>query len=78
MFTVDYRKTLQALTVRIRQEDFAGALGVSVSGVRQAALPRTSPLARPAPEGWEKAAEKLAREKAKHFQKLAQELARKR
>ena len=78
MFTVDYRKTLCDLTARIRQEDFAIALDVSVSAVRQAALPRTSPLARPAPAGWEKAAEKLARQKAKHFQKLADELAKKR
>jgi hypothetical protein len=75
---VEYTKTLRALTARIRQEDFAAALGVSVSGVRQAALPGTSPLARPAPEGWQKAAEKLAREKAKHFQKLASELAKQR
>ena len=75
---MDYRKTLHDLTVRIRQEDFAGELGVSVSGVRQAALPRSSALARPAPPGWQKAAEKLARQKAKHFQKLADALAKKR
>jgi hypothetical protein len=72
-----YRKALQDLTTRIRPEDFADALEVSVSGVRQAALPRSSALARPAPRGWEKVAARLAREKARHFQRLADQLARK-
>ena len=76
IFTVHYRKTLHDLTDRIRQEDFAGELGVSVSEVRQTALPRSSALARPAPPGWQKAAEKLASQKAKHFQKLADALAK--
>jgi hypothetical protein len=74
---MQYRKALQNLTTRIRPEDFAAALEVSVSGVRQAALPRSSSLARPAPRGWEKVAARLAREKARHFQRLAKELARK-
>jgi hypothetical protein len=78
MFTLAYRKMLRDLTVRVRQEDFAAELKVSVSSVRQAALPTASPLARPAPKGWRAAAEKLARKKAQHFQKLADELARKR
>jgi hypothetical protein len=77
MFIVTYRKILRDLTARIRQEDFAIELKVSVATVRQAALPASSPLARPAPKGWEKAAERLARKKAQHFQKLADQLARK-
>ena len=72
---MQYKKALEDLTARIRPEDFAAKLDVSVSGVRQAALPRDSELARPAPDGWEKVAEKLAREKAKHFQRLADKLA---
>ena len=74
---MQYRKALQDLTTRIRQEDFAAELDVSISGVRQAALPRSSALARPAPQGWREVAERLAREKAEHFQRLAERLARK-
>ena len=73
---MDYKKALQDLTVRVRPEEFAAELDISVSGVRQAALPRSSALARPAPKGWEAAAERLARKKAQHFQKLANRLAR--
>ena len=74
---MQYRKALRDLTARIRQEDFAAELEVSIAGVRQAALPRTSNLARPAPQGWRAVAERLAREKAEHFQRLADRLARK-
>jgi hypothetical protein len=77
MFTVEYRKALRDLTARIRPEDFAAELKVSISGVRQAALPRSSHLARPAPQGWREVAERLARQKAQHFQRLADRLARK-
>ena len=71
-----YNKALKALTTRISPRDFASELKVSVSAVRQAALPGTAPSARPAPDGWRDVAAKLAQEKAEHFQRLAEKLAR--
>jgi hypothetical protein len=71
-----YKPALKALTARISPKDFAGELGVSVSAVRQAALPDAAPSARPVPSGWRTVAARLAQEKADHFQRLAERLMR--
>ena len=59
-----------------RLHHVAAALGCSYSLVRQARLPRTNASFRNPPAGWQEPLAKLARQRAKELERLAEELER--
>lgn len=70
----DFRAVMDELGAKIGAEEMAAELGVSLQRVKQARLEEGNPGRRPAPEGWEKAASKLAKRQAARFQRLAESL----
>ncbi len=70
----DFRAIMEELGVRIGADEMAAELGVGLQRVKQARMEANKPGRRPAPEGWEKAARKLALRQAAHFQKVADKL----
>jgi hypothetical protein len=70
----DFRAVMAELGTKVGAEDMAGELGVGLQRVKQARLGEGSPGWRPAPEGWERAARRLAQRQAAYFQKLADKL----
>jgi hypothetical protein len=65
---------MDELGARIGAEDMATELGCSLQAVKQARLGGEARGRRPAPEGWEKAARKLAKRQAAHFQRIVDQL----
>jgi hypothetical protein len=72
---LDFRATMFALGSRVRAEDVAAELGVSLQRIKQARLEEGNRGRRPPPDGWKKAAKKLAERQAENLQKLAAMLA---
>jgi len=70
----DFRGVMDELTAKIGAEDMAAELGVSLQRVKQARLGEDSAGRRPPPDGWERAARKLAQRQAAYFQRLADRL----
>ena len=70
----DFRAVMEDLGARIGAEEMAAELGCSLQTVKQARMEAGKPGRRPAPEGWEKAASKLAKRQAAYFQRLADKL----
>lgn len=71
----DFRSVMEALGAKIGAEQMAAELSCSVQAIKQARLGEGSPGRRPAPEGWEKAAKRLAERQEAHFKRLAEKLA---
>lgn len=71
---MNFRKATDALLASITLEDLATALGASLQAVRQARMDEGSSGHRRPPEGWERAAAKLARRQAAKLEKLAASL----
>ena len=66
---------MEDLGARIGAEEMAAELGCSLQTVKQARMEANKAGRRPAPEGWERAAKRLALRQAAHFQRLADKLA---
>jgi hypothetical protein len=73
---MDFRTAANTLGVQITTADMAEALGVSSHSVRQARLQDGAPGFRKAPEGWQRAFARLARERCTELQTLIVELER--
>ncbi len=71
---MDFGKATDQLMSCHSLKDVAEAAGANYQTVRQARLAPGHPNNRPAPQGWEKAIAKLARERAAELVKLAEEL----
>ena len=69
-----FRDITDDLFSKIGAEDLAMELGCAVGSVKQARMDQTSPSYRNPPPGWEKAAAKLARDRAAYFTALAKKL----
>jgi hypothetical protein len=70
----DFRAVMAELGAKIGADEMAAELGVSLQTIKQARMEADSAGRRPAPEGWEKAARKLAQRQAAYFQRLAEKL----
>lgn len=68
---MDFKKATDELLGGISHEELAKALGVSIPTVRQARLPESAKAHRRPPEGWERVVHRMAKERAKHFERLA-------
>jgi hypothetical protein len=73
---MDFRKATDILFAPVTHADLAKALGVSVALIRQARLGPNAIARRTAPEGWEQAVRKLAENQARHYRRLAGQLAK--
>ncbi len=71
---MDFNKITDALFARVDHADLAKELGVSVALIRQARLASTATAHRTPPKGWERAALRLADERAQHYRRLADKL----
>lgn len=71
---MDFKDATDSLFNNVSHTELADALGVSVASIRQARLRAAAAAHRAAPEGWEGGVLKLAEERAKHYQKLAERL----
>ncbi|HEY3916361.1 MAG TPA: hypothetical protein VGL83_01145 [Stellaceae bacterium] len=71
---MDFKKATDELFARITHEDLADALGVSVASIRQARLSTSALARREPPQQWERAAAKLAEQKAERLIRLASSL----
>jgi hypothetical protein len=71
---MDFKKTTDALLSRVNHSDLAKELGVSVALIRQARLRPEASAHRAPPVNWQKAALKLAEDRARHFNRLAERL----
>jgi hypothetical protein len=68
---LDFRATMFALGSRVRAQDVAAELGVSLQRIKQARLEVGHGGRRPPPDGWKSAAKKLAERQAENLLKLA-------
>ena len=68
---MNFKEATDGLFDRISHEGLADALGVSVASIRQAQLRDDAKAHRTPPEGWEKAAIRLAERQIAHFNRLA-------
>ena len=71
---MNFRKATDELFEGISHQDLADALGLSVATVRQARLDDDAKAHRTPPEGWEESVARLARERAKRLERLAERL----
>jgi len=71
---MNFRKITDALFASVGHQDLAKALGVSVASIRQARLDEGAQAHRTPPKGWEKAVRKLAEDRVRHYQRLAEQL----
>ncbi len=71
---MDFKKTTDDLFRRVTHDDLAGELGVSVALIRQARLSPDAEAHRSPPEGWERAALRLAENAATHYERVARRL----
>jgi hypothetical protein len=75
---MDFKKATDILFSQVAHSDLAMTLGVSVALIRQARLQPKASAHRTPPEGWEKAVCQLAQDRARHYQRLAEQLRTKR
>jgi hypothetical protein len=71
---MNFREATDELLASITLDDLAVTLGKPVQSIRMARAEEGSASFRPAPEGWEGAAAKLARKRATKLLKLAAKL----
>lgn len=71
---MDFKKATDELFSGITHQELAEALGVSVATIRQARLGKDAKAHRSPPEGWERAALRLAQSREKYFARLAAKL----
>ncbi len=71
---MDFRKATDALVDCCRLHDVAAALNCSYSTVTQARMDMENRAFRTPPLGWQKALAKLARQRAKELEQLAEQL----
>lgn len=71
---MDFNKATDALFARVDHADLAKELGVSVALIRQARLAPSAKAHRTPPEGWEKAALRLAEGREQHYRRLVEKL----
>ena len=71
---MDFKKAVDELSHPLTHQEIADALGVSRATVRQAMLPEGARARRRPPEGWEESVARLARDRAKRLQRLAERL----
>jgi hypothetical protein len=73
---MDFKKSTDTLFSRVTHDDLAEAMGISVALIRQARLSPDAHSYRSPPQGWRKAAAKLAKKQAAAFVRLAEQLER--
>ncbi len=71
---MEFRDAAQVLGEQITTADMARELGVSHHTVRQARLVEGAPGWRRPPDGWEAIFARLARQRARELERLAEEL----
>ena len=71
---INFRQATDELFEVVTHEELADAIGCSVATIRQARRTEGTPSYRTPPKGWEKAALKLAEQKAEHFKRLVAKL----
>jgi len=71
---IGFKAATDELFAKLGQEDLAAEIGCSVQSVKQARTGEGSVSYRSPPQGWEKAARKLAEAQAAHFTRLAKRL----
>lgn len=71
---MNFKKTTDALFSRVDHSDLAKELGVSIALIRQARLHPGARACRAPPAGWQKAVLRLADDRARHFNRLAERL----
>jgi len=71
-----FQDAIDRLGERVTHEEVAAALGVSVASVRQYRLRARARARRIPPAGWQRALAKLARQRGRDLQALADELER--
>jgi hypothetical protein len=71
---IDFVAATDTLFEKTGPEDLAGELGCSAQAIRQARMDAEKPGHRTPPPGWEAAAAKLAKKKAREFCRLAERL----
>jgi hypothetical protein len=71
---MDFRKATDELFNGISHSELAKELGVSIPSIRQARLRSDAAAHRTPPDGWENAVKKLAEDRIKHYQRLADRL----
>ena len=71
---MNFRDALDNLCDRLRHEDVAAALGVSVQTIRQARLGAKAKAHRAPPDEWEKAVIRLAEQRERHYRRLVDRL----
>ena len=73
---MNFKKATDDLLSHPTLQDLADMLGVSLQAIRQARTDKDSSAHRPPPEGWERAAVRLAENTAAHYERLARRLRR--
>jgi hypothetical protein len=71
---MDFKKATDALLSRVDHSDLAKELGVSVALIRQARLRPDASAHRSPPADWQMAVLRLAEDRARHFNRLAERL----
>lgn len=74
---MDFKTATDRLTERLTADDIADAFGVARNTIARARLDPNSSAYRSPPEEWQKTLERLARERSRMLQQLADELAQK-
>jgi hypothetical protein len=69
---MNFREAIDRLGERVTHEQAARALGVSVASVRQYRLPPEANAHRTAPSGWPKVLSRLAKDRARELNELAE------
>ena len=72
--SINFRQATDELFEVVTHEELADAIGCSVATIRQARRAEGTASYRSPPKGWEKAALKLAEQKADHFKRLVAKL----
>jgi hypothetical protein len=73
---MDFKDATDRLTACLSHADIAQAAGVSVQSIRQARVEPGNSSYRNPPEGWRQVVARLARQRAKELQVLAQSVER--
>ena len=73
---MDFKSATDRLTACLSHADIAEAAGVSVQLIRQARVDPSNPSYRNPPDGWQKVVVRLARQRAKELNVLADNIER--